>query len=144
MPTTPGSARRTVVDLAKKEAWERKHTQTDTGHLLLAVLAVADEQVAAELAAQGITAEQIRDMVEDRWAAGLTDGKPWRFLVPYGEMPPFSFQAGEAIEQATLASGDDPVRPVAVLSAITSGSTLAATVLRTLRALDAKPGNITR
>ncbi|WP_282205392.1 Clp protease N-terminal domain-containing protein [Kitasatospora fiedleri] len=139
MSSTPGASRRTVIDLAREDARHREHTQTDTGHLLLAVLAATDEPVVRALAERNVTAEQVRDAVVERWAVGVTDGKPWRLPVPDGELPPFSLLAGESVRRAAHAVGDGSadVRPVDLLAAMaaeTDSRSLAATVLRALSA----------
>ncbi|MFD0567821.1 Clp protease N-terminal domain-containing protein [Kitasatospora saccharophila] len=105
MPQLSDWLRLTVISRAQQEASERHHSHTDTGHLLLALLASSGSSFDSVLADQGTTAEAVRCAVEERWSAGATDGtRWWGFPVPVGELPPLSTEAGEAVRQTDRAS----------------------------------------
>ncbi|WP_157815522.1 Clp protease N-terminal domain-containing protein [Kitasatospora sp. CB02891] len=144
MPANRSSARRAVINPAQKDAWEQRQTQVDTGHLPLAILDASDDQVAAELAAQGVTAEQVRNAIEEAWDAGTTDGKPWRFPTPDG-LPPITLNASLVIDQVIQTSETGfAINPAALLVALTNSRCLAGTVLYRLRTLSTTPDNIAR
>ncbi|GAA2127210.1 hypothetical protein GCM10009759_79640 [Kitasatospora saccharophila] len=138
MPQLSDWLRLTVISRAQQEASERHHSHTDTGHLLLALLASSGSSFDSVLADQGTTAEAVRCAVEERWSAGATDGtRWWGFPVPVGELPPLSTEAGEAVRQTDRASsvqGAGFLFPPYLLAVLADSQGLAGAVLRNLRA----------
>ncbi len=83
-----------LVDAARQRARALGHTETNTGHLLLA-LAEADGTAPAVLAGLGVAEGAWESALAQSWA-----DHPWpRFPVPRGEFPPYDAGAARVCER---------------------------------------------
>jgi hypothetical protein len=96
---------RQVVVLAQEEAASLGHRHIGTEHLLLGVVELDDEPVAAELAAGGVTADAVREHVRERLpkeSGGARRGSRLR----RGGYHPFTRAAKRALETALREARD--------------------------------------